>query len=150
MGRRGRAYRQQDTGRRLALIAGHSPGMGHAKGGGATSCLPQHLHRFYKDGSSRTMLLHCSSVVESWPESGARKLRMPAGLRSGVTPRGYPGCFCCLHTQSAHADIYTDTDSKHAAIIELPQHIGYMTKTRCPQPARSDVVIPTIHTAYRL
>ena len=89
--------------------------------------------------------------VESWPESAARKLRMPARFKVRSHSKGVPrGCFCCLHTQSAHADIYTDTDSKHAAIIELPQHIGYMTKTRCPQPARSDVVIPTIHTAYRL
>jgi hypothetical protein len=57
--------------------------------------------------------------VESWPESAARKLRMPARFKvrshskgvprlflrfvmtpdyvAGVTPRGYPGCFCIQH-----------------------------------------------------
>jgi len=51
---------------------------------------------------------------------------------------------------STHADIYTDTGSKHAAIIELPQHIGYTTKRVAASPLAPDLVIPKNHTAYSL
>src|SRR6516225_1457670 len=77
MGRRGRAYRQQGTGRRLALIAGYIAGMGHAKGGGATSCLPLHLHR--SDASENPEAIRTDQVGQCYYIAACLERRLTIG-----------------------------------------------------------------------